>query len=63
MCANCVSSIDAAAAAVGGVAGLRLWLGSIKGRTAPRRAWIGAAVLLVGVLVLVAAGVALASHA
>jgi hypothetical protein len=28
MCANCVSSIDAAAAAVGGVAGLRAWLGT-----------------------------------
>ena len=26
MCANCVSSIDAAVAAVGGVAGLRAWL-------------------------------------
>jgi hypothetical protein len=26
MCANCVASIDAAAAAVGGVAGLRAWI-------------------------------------
>jgi hypothetical protein len=63
MCANCVSSIDAAAAAVGGVAGLRLWLGSIKARAAPRRAWIAATVLLVGVLGLLVAAVALASHA
>jgi hypothetical protein len=27
MCANCVANVDAAAAAVGGIAGLRMWFG------------------------------------
>ena len=28
MCANCVANVDAAAAAVGGIAGMRMWLGT-----------------------------------
>jgi hypothetical protein len=60
MCVNCVSSIDAAAAAVGGVAGLRMWLGSTKLLATPRRIRTAAAMVLL--LVLILAGVALANH-
>jgi hypothetical protein len=60
MCVNCVSSIDAAAAAVGGVAGLRMWLGSTRLLVTARR--IRAAAGLVLLLVLILAGVALANH-
>jgi hypothetical protein len=28
MCANCVANVDAAAAAVGGIAGMRIWFGA-----------------------------------
>jgi hypothetical protein len=28
MCANCVANVDAAVAAVGGIAGIRMWLGT-----------------------------------
>ena len=38
MCANCVANIDAAAAAVGGVAGMRMWLGThVTPAITPRR--------------------------
>jgi hypothetical protein len=48
MCVNCVASIDAAAAAVGGVAGLRAWLGSRTRLLAtPRRARFVTAALVV----------------
>jgi hypothetical protein len=47
MCVNCVASIDAAAAAVGGVAGLRAWLGSrTRVLATPRRAGFVTALLV-----------------
>jgi hypothetical protein len=58
MCANCVSSIDAAAAAIGGVAGLRAWLGARVAMLASLRgmhAW--AATLVLCAVVLVGVGV------
>jgi hypothetical protein len=58
MCANCVSSIDAAAAAIGGVAGLRAWLGARVAMLASLRgmhACVGTLLLLA--VVLVGAGV------
>jgi hypothetical protein len=59
MCVNCVTSIDAAAAAVGGIAGLRAWLGARTSLLAtPRRARVTMAVLVS--LALALAGVAAA---
>jgi hypothetical protein len=56
MCVNCVSSIDTAAAAVGGVAGLRAWLGaktSLLSTPARSRAFM---VVIALVAVMVAGG-------
>jgi hypothetical protein len=55
MCANCVASIDAAAAAVGGVAGLRAWLRAHTALLATRRRARTATAVLV-VLAVVLAG-------
>jgi len=56
MCANCVSSIDAAATAIGGVAGLRAWLGarlpllaSLRGMHAAVGTLLMLAVVLAGI--------------
>lgn len=58
MCVNCVASIDSAAMAVGGVAGLRAWLNARAPlRASPLRKLALTAVLLLIVVAL--AGVAL----
>jgi hypothetical protein len=55
MCANCVASIDAAAAAVGGVAGLRAWLGARTGLISTPRRERAAKLTLAGLALAVAA--------
>ena len=58
MCANCVASIDAAAAAVGGVAGLRAWIGARTGLISTQRRE-RAAKLALAVLAIAVAAIAL----
>ena len=59
MCVNCVSSIDTAVAAVGGVAGLRAWLGAHTQLLAtPRRTRL--LMVALGLVAAVVAGGALA---
>jgi hypothetical protein len=56
VCVNCISSIDTAAAAVGGVAGLRAWIGAKTQLLAtPRRSRLFM-VMLALVAVVVAGG-------
>jgi hypothetical protein len=59
MCANCVASIDAAAAAVGGVAGLRAFISARTGLiSTPRRERVVKVTLVV--LAIAIAAIALA---
>jgi hypothetical protein len=58
MCVNCVTSIDAAAAAVGGVAGIRAWLGARTSLFATRRR---SRVAMAGLALLALAGIATAA--
>jgi hypothetical protein len=59
MCVNCVSSIDTAVVAVGGIAGLRAWLGANTRLLAtPRRSRLF--MLALALVALVVAGGALA---
>ena len=59
MCVNCISSIDTAATAVGGLAGLRAWLGARTQLLAtPRRS--RALMVVLGAVALAIAGGALA---
>jgi hypothetical protein len=61
MCANCVASIDAAAAAVGGVAGLRAWIGARTGLiSTPRRERAAKLTLAILAVAVAVAAIALA---